>query len=167
MPVIAPGWHPLLRDRQLYLPSTLHVNLGCTNLDRFRYSRYHPNRTYSKRDRGPLHCSSIIYGTSATTDAESPGIAMSLRINTNVPPVFGRINRSTTSGDYHNSASRAHSSPRTSPFRCKQTPHGSRKAHTFACLTNAELHLASPTWQLANQNACGESPQHPPLLQQD
>ena len=85
---------------------------------------------------------------------------MSLRINTNVPPVFRRINQSAVDGDHHNPASRTFCSPPTSPFRCKQTPRGSRKAHTFASLTNTEHHLASPAWQLANHNAGGESPQY-------
>ncbi|KAG8213337.1 hypothetical protein J3R82DRAFT_11819 [Butyriboletus roseoflavus] len=82
---------------------------------------------------------------------------MSLRINTNVPPVLSRVNHSVADGGYHDSAGRTFCSPRTSPFRCKQTPRGSRKAHTFASITNTELHQASPTWQPANQNA-GDSP---------
>ena len=91
---------------------------------------------------------------------------MSLRINTNVPPVFRRIdlNHSAADGGHLNSASRTFCSPPTSPFRYKQRPRGTRKAYTFAPLTNTERHLASPTWQLANRNAGGESPQHLTLL---
>ncbi|KAN0092925.1 hypothetical protein V8E55_003709 [Tylopilus felleus] len=82
---------------------------------------------------------------------------MSLRINTNVLPIFRRINHSATDGDYLNSATKSSCSPPTSPFRSKRAPRGPRKAHTFASLTNTELHLASPTWQLSNQST-GDSP---------